>query len=42
LTGEAHPSNAIVFRYGYAFSVGSTLWPIPLFAIGWVLKWFIR
>lgn len=29
-----------LFRYGYAFAVGLTLLPIPLLAIGWILKWF--
>ena len=29
-----------LFRYGYAFAVGLTLLPIPLLAMGWVLKWF--
>ncbi|HXI20910.1 MAG TPA: hypothetical protein VNH46_07495 [Gemmatimonadales bacterium] len=31
-----------LFRYGYAFSIGLTLFPIPLLALGWVLRWFLH
>jgi len=38
------PSFAAVgpalFRYGFAFSVGLTLLPIPLVLIGWALRVF--
>ncbi len=30
-----------LFRYGFAFSIGLTLIPIPLLAIGWLFKWFL-
>jgi hypothetical protein len=36
------PVAQALFRYGVAFAIGLTLLPIPLMAMGWVLKWFIR
>jgi hypothetical protein len=30
-----------LFRYGFVFSVGLTLLPLPFLAAGWLLKWFI-
>jgi hypothetical protein len=37
LGDQAGPVAQAVFRYGYAFSIGLTLLPIPLMLIGWVL-----
>jgi hypothetical protein len=42
LKDHGGPVAQAVFRYGVAFAVGLTLLPIPLMAMGWVLKWFIR
>jgi hypothetical protein len=36
------PVAQALFRYGVAFAIGLTLLPIPLMAIGWILRWFIR
>lgn len=42
LRDHGGPVAQALFRYGVAFAIGLTLLPIPLMAIGWVLKWFVR
>jgi len=42
LKDHGGPVAQALFRYGVAFAIGLTLLPIPLMAIGWILKWFIR
>lgn len=42
LRDRGGPVAQALFRYGVAFAIGLTLLPIPLMALGWVLKWFIR
>ena len=37
--GDAYEAvGPTLFRYGFVFSVGLTLLPIPLFAIGWLFR----
>ena len=39
--GERAPAvGPVLFRYGFVFSLGLTLLPIPLAALGWLLRWF--
>jgi len=35
---RAGAAGPVLFRYGFVFSLGLTLLPIPLAAIGWVLR----
>jgi len=42
LKDHGGPVAQALFRYGVAFAVGLTLLPIPLMAIGWIIRWFIR
>jgi hypothetical protein len=30
-----------IFRYGFVFSLGLTLLPIPLAVLSWVVRWFV-
>lgn len=42
LLGErAAAAGPVLFRYGFVFSLGLTLLPIPLVALGWILRWLI-
>ena len=39
--GDAYEAvGPTMFRYGFVFSVGLTLLPIPMFAIGWLFRVF--
>jgi hypothetical protein len=39
--GDRAPAvGPVLFRYGFVFSVGLTLLPIPLAALGWLVRWF--
>src|SRR5256885_2293860 len=39
--GERAPAvGPVLFRYGFVFSLGLTLLPIPLAALGWLVRWF--
>jgi len=37
---HAAVSGPVLFRYGFVFSLGLTLLPIPLFMAGWVIRLF--
>jgi hypothetical protein len=40
LLGNRAPAvGPVLFRYGFVFSLGLTLLPIPLAALGWLLRW---
>jgi hypothetical protein len=40
--GDRAPAvGQALFRYGFVFSLGLTLLPIVLVAVGWVMRWFI-
>ena len=41
LADDGGPVAQALFRYGVAFAVGLTLLPIPIMAIGWVIRLFI-
>ena len=32
----------VLFRYGFVFSLGLTLLPIPLAVLSWVVRWFVH
>lgn len=39
--GDRAPAvGPVLFRYGFVFSLGLTLLPIPLAALGWLVRWF--
>ena len=39
--GDRAPAlGPVLFRYGFVFSVGLTLLPIPLAALGWLFRFF--
>jgi hypothetical protein len=39
--GDRAPAvSPVLFRYGFVFSLGLTLLPIPLAALGWLVRWF--
>jgi hypothetical protein len=43
LLGERAPAiGPALFRYGFVFSLGLTLLPIPLSLLGWVLRWLLH
>ncbi len=42
LGDDAPAVGQALFRYGFAFSMGLTLLPVPFFALAWLMKWFIR
>lgn len=42
LGDRAAAAGPVLFRYGFVFSVGLTLLPIPLAALGWVFRFLIR
>lgn len=42
LGDKAGPVAQAIFRYGYAFSIGLTLLPIPLVIFGWVMAMLTR
>ena len=42
LGDRAATAGPVLFRYGFVFSVGLTLLPIPLAAIGWVIRLLTR
>lgn len=42
LGDRAAAAGPVLFRYGFVFSIGLTLLPIPLAALGWVFRLFIR
>ena len=35
---RADPIGPVLFRYGFVFSIGLTLLPIPLMLLGWILR----
>ncbi len=38
--GERAPAvSQALFRYGFVFSIGLTLFPAPFFLIAWLGKW---
>lgn len=40
--GDRAPTIApVLFRYGFVFSVGLTLLPIPLAVLGWLFRFFV-
>ena len=40
--GDRAPAmGPVLFRYGFVFSVGLTLLPIPLAALGWLFRFFL-
>lgn len=42
LLGDRAPAvGPVLFRYGFVFSIGLTLLPVPVAALGWVIRWFI-
>lgn len=42
LLGNRAPAvGPVLFRYGFVFAMGLTLLPIPVAAVGWLLRWFI-
>jgi hypothetical protein len=42
LLGERAPAiGPVLFRYGFVFSMGLTLLPIPLAAVGWLVRLFL-
>lgn len=41
ILGQRAPAVApVLFRYGFVFSLGLTLLPIPVAALGWLMRWF--
>jgi hypothetical protein len=32
----------VLFRYGFVFSIGLTLLPVPLAILSWVVRWFVH
>jgi hypothetical protein len=42
LGDRAAAAGPVLFRYGFVFSLGLTLLPIPLAALGWVFRFFVR
>lgn len=41
LGDRAAAVGPVLFRYGFVFSLGLTLLPVPLAAVGWVLRWIL-
>jgi hypothetical protein len=39
---RAAPIGPVLFRYGFVFSLGLSLLPIPVATIGWIMSFFIR
>jgi hypothetical protein len=42
LGDRAAAAGPVLFRYGFVFSLGLTLLPIPLAALGWVFRFFVH
>ena len=42
LGDRAAAAGPVLFRYGFVFSLGLTLLPIPLAALGWVFRLLMR
>jgi hypothetical protein len=40
LRDRAPAVGPVLFRYGFVFSLGLTLLPIPLAVLGWLMRWF--
>ncbi len=41
LAGRAAAIGPVLFRYGFVFSMGLALLPIPVFALGWILRFVL-
>jgi hypothetical protein len=39
---RAAAAGPVLFRYGFVFSLGLTLLPIPLAVLSWVVRWFVH
>jgi len=39
---RAAAAGPVLFRYGFVFSLGLTLLPVPLSFLGWVIRLFVR